>query len=749
MPQAETSAPLAPPVLLPVAKDLTGWGGGPGARCRVVSPDDEDAVRAAVELARRPPRRWAGSGVIARGMGRSYGDAAQLAEGFVIDTTGLKDFRLDPGAGTVTAAAGVTIGELLEELIPQGWVVPVVPGTQHVSVAGAVASDIHGKNHGSAGTFGNYVEAVGLLRADGELVTLTRDEDAAALLATVGGMGLTGVITWVRLRLRPVGSALLSVDVDRTENLDETLAVLSAPGGPHRVAWVDLLGPQPGRSVVTRAEHVEETAGVADPWTGATVAARATVPAAFPGALLRPEAIRAFNELRFRTSPRRARGRIEPLGAHMFPLDALRAWPRLYGEHGLLQYQYVVPRGAEAVLEATFERLRRARVPSYLAVLKDFGPENEAPLSFPMAGWTLAMDFPRAASGLEAVLGELDGLVIEAGGRVYLSKDSRLRAEAVSAMYPRLAEWRAMRDELDPGGLWRSDLAERTGLVAARREPAPGPRSSGRAGGAGFRPAETVNGTAEAGAHERRRVLLLGGTSEIGLAILRRLAADGPIHPYLLGRDEDALRSVLEELEAQGCRGGETGLIDAAATAAHGEALAAVFERAGGFDVVVLAVGVLGAQAGLDADPDEARRVMQVDFEGSGSLMMAAMRELRSQGSGGTMIVLSSVAAERPRASNAVYGAAKAGLDALAQGLADAAVGTGPHVLVVRPGFVKTRMTEGLEPVPFATTAEAVAEATVKAMARGAHTVWVPGTLRFVFGVLRHLPRPLYRRLPL
>jgi decaprenylphospho-beta-D-erythro-pentofuranosid-2-ulose 2-reductase len=172
------------------------------------------------------------------------------------------------------------------------------------------------------------------------------------------------------------------------------------------------------------------------------------------------------------------------------------------------------------------------------------------------------------------------------------------------------------------------------------------------------------------------------------------------------------------------------------------------FERGGPFELVVLAVGVLGAQAGLDADRDEALEVMRVDFAGSGSLLLECLRRLRGQGHG-TLVVLSTVAVERPRASNAIYGAAKAGLDALAQGLADATAGTGVRVLVVRPGFVRTKMTEGLDSTPMATTADAVAEATVRALNGRAHTVWVPGQLRWVFALLRHLPRPVFRRLPL
>lgn len=244
------------------------------------------------------------------------------------------------------------------------------------------------------------------------------------------------------------------------------------------------------------------------------------------------------------------------------------------------------------------------------------------------------------------------------------------------------------------------------------------------------------------------RLLLLGGTSEIGLAIARRLANGANVRPYLLGRDPERLAESLALLEREGCRGGAIDVIDADELDRHGQVIDAAFDRFGGFDVVVLAVGVLGAQRGLDAELGEALDVMRVNFVDCGSLLIHALRRLRDQGSG-TLVVLSSVAAERPRASNAIYGAAKAGIDALAQGLADAAKDTGVRVLVIRPGFVKTRMTAGLEPAPFSTTPDAVAEATVGALDNGAHTVWVPPQLRYVFSALRHLPRPLFRKLPL
>jgi decaprenylphospho-beta-D-ribofuranose 2-oxidase len=432
---------------------LTGWGAGEGASVTIVRPDGVEDARAALQSA---GLRHA----LPRGMGRSYGDAAQISGGLVIETAALKRIELDGERGTATAQAGVTIGELLRQVVPAGWMVPVVPGTQHVTVGGAIASDVHGKNHGTAGTFGTHVEAISLLQADGHLVELEPGMSDRQFEATLGGMGLTGIVVDARIKLSPIRGAMLSVDTDRVGSLDGALAALAARGGPYRVAWLDLLCADAVRGVVTRAEHTDA------PGEGAAIVrTRATVPRRGAAGALRPAIVRVFNALRYARAPRTERGRPVPFGRHMFPLDSLGAWPRLYGPQGFLQYQLAVPTGAERVLELVIERLRRGRVPCYLAVLKDFGPANGAPLSFPLAGWTLALDIPRAAPGLEPLLQGFDRAVADAGGRVYLSKDARLRPETVRTMYPRLDEWRAARDRLDPERVWCSDLARRVGLV--------------------------------------------------------------------------------------------------------------------------------------------------------------------------------------------------------------------------------------------------------------------------------------------
>jgi decaprenylphospho-beta-D-ribofuranose 2-oxidase len=441
---------------------LSGWGRGPGTEAWVALPVDGEEVLTAVMSDPGDRSGPAGdAGVIARGRGRSYGDAAQLTDGLVLDMSSLRGHKLDPESGLVVAWAGETIGDLLRALVPQGWILPVVPGTQHVTVGGAIASDVHGKNHGPAGTFARHVTSLALLLSSGEVAVLQPGAEDRRFETTIGGMGLTGVIIWATIALRPVTGTQLSIDTERVADLDGAFDALLVGDAEYRVAWLDLLGPRAARGVATRARHITGDGG----GPPAATPARLGVPSVWPGGLLRPAVVRAVNARRFAMAPRRADGRPGHFGAEMFPLDAIDSWPRLYGPSGLIQYQFTVPTGKEDVVAQVIERVRHSRVPCFLAVLKRFGQANASPLSFPLDGWTLAMDMPRAASDLPGLVRILDELVAHAGGRVYLTKDALLLPDMLRAMYPRLGEWQRVRDSMDPDGRWRSDLGIRTGLV--------------------------------------------------------------------------------------------------------------------------------------------------------------------------------------------------------------------------------------------------------------------------------------------
>jgi decaprenylphospho-beta-D-ribofuranose 2-oxidase len=460
----------------PVVRSLSGWGRTTRSSCRVLAP--RTVAEAVDALARHAGKR---AGVIARGAGRSYGDAAQNAGGTVLDMTALdRVLAIDPQSRLITAQAGATIAQLMASLAPHGLTLPVVPGTRHVTLAGAIASDIHGKNHHRDGGFARCVASLSLCTPAGEVMELTPEGDPDLFYATLGGMGLTGVIVEATVRAEPLPSPWVAADTDRTHGLEQTLALMSDEDR-HRysVAWLDLLadGSKMGRAVLSRADPLpadgptlpirrHRAAGASYPGT-LSRRPMVEVPRGFPGALLRPSSVRAFNALHWSTAPRRERGRPLALAPYFFPLDVVGGWNRLYGAAGLIQYQFVIPDGAEDALERCFQLIRTRRLPVYLAVFKRLGPAFGGPLSFPLAGWTLALDIPAAAPNLLSALEQLDELVALAGGRVYLSKDARLSREALNAMYPQLGRFHAQRGRVDPHGVLRSDLASRLGLCGA------------------------------------------------------------------------------------------------------------------------------------------------------------------------------------------------------------------------------------------------------------------------------------------
>jgi len=463
----------ARPIATASERSLSGWGRTAWSRCSVYTATAPEEVHEALLAAAQT-----GRGLIARGAGRSYGDAAQNDGGAVLDTTALdRVLWIDREQRLVRAQAGATIGALMARLAAHGLTVPVVPGTRHVTLAGAIASDIHGKNHHSDGAFAAHVTSISLCTPADALVEVSRESDAELFDATLGGMGLTGVILEATLRAAPLPSPWVAVDTDRTNGLSETLELLAGTERHrYQVAWLDMLAPgsRMGRAVITRADPMPADAAPTSGRARRRAAAypgelsRAPlleVPAGFSAGLLRPASVRAFNALNWRVAPRRSRERPQRLAPYFFPLDVAGSWNRMYGADGLLQYQFAIPSGEEAALEQGFELLRT--LPVYLAVFKRFGAASAGPLSFPLEGWTLAADIPAGAPGVGSTLAALDRLVAGCGGRVYLSKDARLRAEGLRAMYPALDRFLAVRERVDPHAVLASDLARRVGLCEA------------------------------------------------------------------------------------------------------------------------------------------------------------------------------------------------------------------------------------------------------------------------------------------
>ena len=459
---------MAEPPATPDTRQLTGWGRTAPSVASLHQPADRSDPAAAIEevLAHAGER-----GVIARGLGRSYGDAAQNAGGDVVLTTGLdRILEVDVGGATATVEAGVSLDRLMRTLVPLGLWPMVTPGTRYVTVGGAIGSDIHGKNHHRDGTFGASVLTMDLVTPGMGRLTLSPDATPEEFWATTGGMGLTGIVHRATIRLLPIETSAIRVDGWRTNDLDETMALMVERDHDYRysVAWVDCLarGASMGRSIVEFGDHATRQ-DLPPAKRGADRSLRFSpldslpAPPWAPSGLLNRWTVAAFNELWYRKARRRSEGHIVAASAFFHPLDMVHGWNRIYGARGFLQYQFVLPDGEEATLRRIIEELVEHRAASFLAVLKRFGPSNPGPLSFPRPGWTLALDLPVAFGGLPGLLDRMDEKVVEAGGRVYLAKDSRLRPDLLEAMYPQLSSWRAVRDRLDPGHVMRSDLSRR------------------------------------------------------------------------------------------------------------------------------------------------------------------------------------------------------------------------------------------------------------------------------------------------
>jgi decaprenylphospho-beta-D-ribofuranose 2-oxidase len=448
---------------------LTGWSRTAPTAARLVELHDATDVDTGLAQAGR-------RGVIARGLGRSYGDAAQNAGGVVLDATTLAGFHeIDVEQGVIRVDAGVSLEAIMRTMVPLGWFVHVTPGTRQVTVGGAIAADVHGKSHHVDGSFSNHVESFVLHTpsSGGEgtgTVTVTPASDPDLFWGTAGALGLTGVIAEATIRLLPIETSMIRAENLRCPDLDSVMALMVEGDDDFRfsAAWIDCLatGASLGRSVLSRGDHATlddlPKKLRRDPLHFAPKALLPAPPWA-PNGLLNRLSVAAFNELWYRVTPS-LHGHVESISSFFHPLDGVKDWNRLYGSCGFLQYQYVVPDDAHDAVRRSIEMLSEARAASFLAVLKRFGPGNPGPLSFPRPGWTLALDIPCTVPGLAELLDQLDQLVADVGGRIYLAKDSRLRPELLPVMYPDLDRFAELRARVDPAGVLQSDLQRRLAL---------------------------------------------------------------------------------------------------------------------------------------------------------------------------------------------------------------------------------------------------------------------------------------------
>ncbi|MGE3818955.1 MAG: FAD-dependent oxidoreductase [Isosphaeraceae bacterium] len=407
-----------------------------------------------------------GHPVLPRGAGRSYGDACLNEGGYLLSTRQLNRIVFfDEEVGAIRCEAGVSLGEILSLCVPRGWFLPVTPGTMHVTVGGAIANDVHGKNHHWAGCFGNHSTRFLLWRTDGGLTACSRGSNPDLFRATLGGLGLTGVILWAELKLKPIGSPNLAVESIRFDDLDQFFALSqeSIENYEYSVAWIDCLAGGRGlcRGLFLRGNHQPKDLASTRP------SARRlpwTVPENLPPGLLSPWTARLLNSLHYHRQWRTCRCFSSHYEPFFYPLDRVNHWNRLYGRRGFLQWQCVVPpKEGEEVIRSILKEVARSRLAPFLGVLKEFGDTPAlGMLSFPMPGVTLALDFANLGDELLSALERLDRMVLECGGRINPAKDSRMSAATFRASFPGLDEF---THHVDPG--LSSSLFRRIGGLAA------------------------------------------------------------------------------------------------------------------------------------------------------------------------------------------------------------------------------------------------------------------------------------------
>ena len=435
---------------------VSGWGRHPIQKAFVVRPDKYR------DLATAP------GDALPRGLGRSYGDAALNQGGHILEMSRLnRILSFDDAQGLLVAEAGLSLASILDIFLPRGWFLPVTPGTKFVTLGGAIASDVHGKNHHGEGTFSNHVNWFDLITPEGSCLRCSRQENQDVFWAAVGGLGLLGTITTVSLRLKKVASNWMRLQHVPAADLEAVFSLLSDPqrDAPYTVAWIDCMarGRNLGRSIFMAGDHVgaEDLAPARPPRSEP----RFSIPVDFPSWTLNAFTVRAFNETYYRLNKRKVEPFLSEIDPFFYPLDAVGHWNRCYGPRGFVQYQCVLPpRTAYEGMAKLLDQISGAGAASFLAVLKRLGPANQAPLAFPMEGYTLALDLPYRGEATPALLARLDALVMAAGGRVNLCKDSSLLPEYFFQMYDQFGIWRDAKRRVDPNWIRESSLSRRLGM---------------------------------------------------------------------------------------------------------------------------------------------------------------------------------------------------------------------------------------------------------------------------------------------
>jgi decaprenylphospho-beta-D-ribofuranose 2-oxidase len=448
----------------PVKKVIAGWGNYPKETCYVYQPEN---LRDITTILQEDDKQH-----IVYGLGRSYGDTALNENNSVIKSEKLNHMlAFNDETRTLTCEAGVSLNEIIDVFLPRGYFLPVTPGTKYVTVGGAIANDVHGKNHHVDGCFSEFVLSFDLLLSTGEIITCSRTENTDAFWATIGGIGLTGIILKATIELIPVETSYIKATYEKAKNLDEAFEkfIENDANYKYSVAWIDCLstGDSLGRSVLMRGEHAtleDLTVKIKKPFKDLQKR-HLKMPINAPSFALNYWSISAFNALYYASY--KDQTKIVDLTSFFHPLDAIDDWNKLYGKKGFVQYQAVFPKDNQPKegIRKLLERLSEEKRSSFLAVLKSSGKANEGLLSFPMEGYTLALDIPIKDDSLFPFLKELDEIVLSYGGRVYLAKDSTLDPDTFKQMYPNWEAFMSIKRKLDPELRFSSSMSRRIGLT--------------------------------------------------------------------------------------------------------------------------------------------------------------------------------------------------------------------------------------------------------------------------------------------
>jgi decaprenylphospho-beta-D-ribofuranose 2-oxidase len=436
-------------MLRTLTRQISGWGQYPKEICHLTRPEKYRNLMAESKS------------VIARGQGRSYGDASLNKDNIVTLTQRLNRFlAFDKTRGILTCESGITLKEILDVIVPAQWFLPVTPGTQYASLGGCLASDVHGKNHHHTGTISKYVIAFELITAENKKILCTPQDQSALFWATLGGMGLTGIIGTIVLKLIPMPSREMIVCHHTANNLEQAFSYLSEPAldDEYKVAWIDSLNDSKkmGRGIIMAAHHAKMDE--ISPRYKRKLAKTINLPFNLPSCFLNSYSIKFFNDQYFNKQSQKKQHFIMDYQQYFYPLDNITHWNRLYGKKGFVQYQCVLPE--EKSYEGIKQILQLQKL-SFLAVLKKLGHQSQGFLSFPMPGYTLALDIPYRGEKTLKLLNAFDEIVLSHQGRIYLAKDAALSSDHFRQMYPKYLEWLIIKQKIDPENIFSSSLSRR------------------------------------------------------------------------------------------------------------------------------------------------------------------------------------------------------------------------------------------------------------------------------------------------